>query len=130
MPSDPEAILDALAGGMSVPRAAKQFDVLEPEVRRILKEAVDRCYDGAHLRETWMLEDRRLAAVGLKFFHRAMEGDGDAQSAVVAHARLIDAQLASLLDRARRDAEDVPTQDLGSAAPRARYQTFHSSHAM
>jgi hypothetical protein len=83
MPSDPEVILNALAGGMTIRMAAKQFDVPEAEVREILKEAVERCYDGERLRETWMLEDRRLAAVSLKFYHRAMEGDGDPQSAVV-----------------------------------------------
>lgn len=80
--ADPEAILDALAGGMSIPKAARHFDVPEVEVREILK-AVERCRDGAHMREVWALADRRLAAVEHKFYNKAIEGDGDPQSAIV-----------------------------------------------
>jgi hypothetical protein len=35
------------------------------------------------LSEVWALEDGRRAAVGLKFYQRAMEGDDDSQSAIV-----------------------------------------------
>jgi hypothetical protein len=83
MPSDPEAILDALAGGMSIRMAAKQFDVPEAGVREMLRDEVERCRDGERLREVWALADRRLAAVELKFFNKALEGDGDPQSAIV-----------------------------------------------
>ena len=36
------------------------------------------------MREVWAVEDGRRAAVGLKFYQRAMEGDDDPQSAIEA----------------------------------------------
>ena len=81
--SDPEAILDALAAGLSIEKAAKRFHLPVAEVRRILKDEVERCRDGEHLREVWALADRRLAAVEVKFYNKALEGDGDPQSAIV-----------------------------------------------
>jgi hypothetical protein len=53
------------------------------DVRKILKDEVERCRDGEHMREVWALADRRLAAVELKFYNTALEGDGDPQSAIV-----------------------------------------------
>lgn len=75
---DNETILDALAAGLSVKKAAKQFGVPEREVYRALREEVERCRDGERIREVWALEDRRLAAVGLRFYQLAMEGDHQA----------------------------------------------------
>jgi hypothetical protein len=83
MAIDPEVILDALAGGLSVEKAAKQFRVPADDVRKLLKKEIERCRDGDHLREAWALADRRLAAVEVKFFNRAMQGEGDLQSAIV-----------------------------------------------
>jgi hypothetical protein len=77
-PFDPEIIVDAIADGLSIPEAAQRFDLAENEVRGILKEATERCYDGTYMREAWMLEARRLAAVGLKFYRKAMD-DSDPQ---------------------------------------------------
>jgi hypothetical protein len=45
------------------------------DVRKILKDEVERCRDGEHMREVWALADRRLAAVELKFYNTALEGD-------------------------------------------------------
>ena len=49
MAIDPEVILDALAGGLSVEKAAKQFRVPADDVRKLLKEEIERCRDGDHL---------------------------------------------------------------------------------
>jgi hypothetical protein len=81
--ADPEVVLDTLAAGFSVEKTAKQFDLSVPEVREILRNEVERCRDGAYLREVWVLADRRLAAVEHKFYNKALEGDGDPQSAIV-----------------------------------------------
>jgi hypothetical protein len=81
--ADPEAILDALAAGLSVERAAERFKLPVAEVRQLLRDEVDRFRDGEYLREVWVLADRRLAAVELKFYNKAVEGDGDPQSAIV-----------------------------------------------
>src|SRR5215471_9050921 len=81
--TDPEAILDALAAGLSVEKAAKHFHLPVADVRKMLRDEVERCRDGEHLREIWTLADRRLAAVELKFYNKALEGDGDPQSAIV-----------------------------------------------
>ena len=72
---DLETIVDAIADGLTVSEAAHRFGLDEGEIRAILKQATERCYDGAYMREAWMLEERRLAAVGLKYYRRAMEAD-------------------------------------------------------
>src|SRR5215472_14655692 len=77
---DHETILGALADGLTVGKAARAL--AEDEVRAALKETVDNFRNGEHLREVWALEDIRLHRLGLKFFHKAMEGDGDCQAAV------------------------------------------------
>src|SRR5262252_4187846 len=81
--ADPEVVLDALAAGLSVEKAAKRFHMPASEVRQLLRDEVDRYRDGEHMREIWALADRRLAAVEHKFYNRALEGDGDPQSAIV-----------------------------------------------
>ena len=81
--TDPEAILDALAAGLSVEKAARHFRLPVADVRKMLSDEVERCRDGEHLREIWTLADRRLAAVELKFYNKALEGGGDPQSAIV-----------------------------------------------
>jgi hypothetical protein len=81
--TDPEAVLDALAAGLSVEKAAKRFKLPVAEVRQLLRDEVERCRDGEYMRECWALADRRLAAVEVKFYNKAIEGDGDPQSAIV-----------------------------------------------
>jgi hypothetical protein len=81
--ADPEAILDTLAAGLSIEKAAKRFRLPVAEVRKILRDEVERCRDGEYMREVWALADRRLAAVELKFYNKALEGDGDPHSAIV-----------------------------------------------
>src|SRR5215831_13292030 len=81
--ADPEVVLDALAAGLSVEKAAMRFHMPASEVRQLLRDEVDRCRAGEHMRELWALADRRLAAVEHKFYNRALEGDGDPQSAIV-----------------------------------------------
>jgi hypothetical protein len=80
---DPEAVLDALAAGLSVEKAAQRFCVPADDVRKILKDEIARCRDGEYLREAWTLADRRLAAVELKFYNKALEGEGDPHAAIV-----------------------------------------------
>lgn len=82
MPIDPEIVVNGIANGLSIRDAARHYELSEAEIRAILKRATDECYDGIHLREQWMLEARRLQAVGLKFFHKAMD-EGDPQAAIV-----------------------------------------------
>jgi pyridoxal/pyridoxine/pyridoxamine kinase len=81
--ADTEAILDALAAGLPILKAAKQFRLSECEVRKILKDEIRRWRDGEHLREAWALADRRLQAAEVKFYNKAMEGEGDCAAAVV-----------------------------------------------
>jgi hypothetical protein len=52
------------------------------EVRAAQKQAVKDLADGDALRIEWMLEDRRLRAVGQKFYSIAMR-DNDPQAAVI-----------------------------------------------
>jgi len=80
---DPETILDALADGLTQAQVSTRYHVPIGKVRRLMKEATERCYDGAYLREHWMLEDRRLYAMELKFWHKAMQ-DGSPADAMVA----------------------------------------------
>ena len=80
--ADPEVILDAIAARLSIEKAAKRFRLSIAEVRKILRDEVERCRDGEYMREVWTLADRRLAAVELKFYNKALE-DGDPKSAIV-----------------------------------------------
>ena len=82
--TDPEVIIDALAAGSSVEKVAQRFLMPAPEVRKILKDEIERCLSGEHMREAWVLADKRLEAIELKFYRRAMEGDGDTTAAMVA----------------------------------------------
>jgi len=75
MTDDPEAILDALAAGLTIDKAAKRFDMPAAEVRKILHDEIERCLSGEAMREAWTRADRRLAAIELKFYNRAMEGE-------------------------------------------------------
>jgi hypothetical protein len=81
--TDPEAILNALAAGLSVTKASEKFHTPVAEVRQLLRSEIEHCLDGARLREAWSMMDRRLAAIELKFYNRAIEGDGDVQAAQI-----------------------------------------------
>lgn len=71
--TDQEVILDALAGGLTIKAAADRFDMPQNEVRALLKEEAERCYDGAEMRQEWALASRRLKRMELAFHERAME---------------------------------------------------------
>ena len=71
------------AAGLSVEKAAQHFHLPVSEVRQMLRDEVERCRDGEHMREVWALADRRLAAVEAKFYNKCLEGDGDPQAAIV-----------------------------------------------
>jgi hypothetical protein len=73
--TDHETILTALADGLTVGKAARSLGIAEAEVHTALRETADNFRNGEHLRETWALEDIRLHRLGLKFFHKAMEGE-------------------------------------------------------
>ena len=79
---DYDAVIDALADGMSVAKVSRQYGLPQTDVKRMLKEATELCYNGEAMREAWALEVRRLQAVGLKFFHKAM-ADGNPADAMV-----------------------------------------------
>lgn len=71
--TDQEVILDALAGGLTIKAAADRFDMPQNEVRALLKEEAERCYDGAEMRQEWALASRRFKRMELAFHERAME---------------------------------------------------------
>jgi hypothetical protein len=83
MTVDSDTVLDALADSLSIEKAAHRYDLTRAEVRRLVKEATERCCDGAALREAWMLEERRLLALEMRFWQRSME-DGNAADAMIA----------------------------------------------
>ena len=80
---DPDTVLDALADGLSMQKVSRRYHLPLAEVRKIMTEATERCYNGGYLREHWMLEDRRLFAMEMKFWHKAMD-EGNASDAMVA----------------------------------------------
>ena len=79
---DHSDIVQVIADGLTIAKTAERFGVTIDEVRTAIKEAVKELSDGDALRQEWMLEDRRLKAVGLKFYNIAMR-DNDPQSAIV-----------------------------------------------
>ena len=79
---DHSDIVQAIADGLTIAKTAERFGVTIDEVRTAIKEAVKELSDGDALRQEWMLEDRRLKAIGLKFYNIAMQDD-DPQSAIV-----------------------------------------------
>jgi hypothetical protein len=79
---DHNAIVQAIADGLSSAQAAERFGVATDEIRAAQKQAVKELADGDALRVEWMLEDRRLKAIGLKFYNIAMR-DNDPQAAVI-----------------------------------------------
>ena len=83
MPTDRDAVLDALMDGMSIEAAAHRFGLREAEVRDILKAETDRAYDGAAMREEWTLTARRLRRMEMVFDRKAIV-DLDPTAAIVA----------------------------------------------
>jgi hypothetical protein len=82
MPGDHDVVLDALANGLSIEAAADRFGLREAEVRDILKQETDRCYDGAEMRAEWTLTARRLRQLELVFGRKAID-DLDCAAAIV-----------------------------------------------
>ena len=80
---DREAVLDFLMDGGSISAAADRFGLRETEVRDILKQETDRCYDGAEMRSEWTLTARRLRRMELAFDRKAID-DLDCAAAIVA----------------------------------------------
>ena len=81
--SDRDAVLDALAFGLSIEDAAGRFGMREAEVRQRLKQETDRVYDGVEQRSQWMLTSRRLELIEVKFARKALD-DMDPTAAIVA----------------------------------------------
>jgi hypothetical protein len=79
---DHNDIVQAIADGLTLAQAAKRFRVTIDEVRTAMHQAVKDLADGDALRIEWMLEDKRLRAVGQKFYGIAMR-DNDPQAAVI-----------------------------------------------
>jgi hypothetical protein len=69
---DRDAVLDALMDSLSIEAAADRFGLREADVRAILKEETDRCYDGAEMRAEWTLTARRLRRMEIKFDRQAI----------------------------------------------------------
>src|SRR5215831_5414071 len=79
---DPEAMVQAIADGLTLAQTADRFGVSVDEVRDAQKHAIAAFSDGDALRLDWMLESKRLAACGLRFYQIAMR-DNDPQAAVI-----------------------------------------------
>src|SRR5215468_4848459 len=79
---DPEAMVQAIADGLTLAQTADRFSVSVDEVRDAQKQALAPFSDGDALRLDWMLEAKRLAACGMKFYQIAMR-DNDPQAAVI-----------------------------------------------
>jgi len=80
---DPETVLDALAGGLSIHACAAQFGLPEAEVRAIRKAEADRLADGEEIRQQHALANRRLLKMELAFHAKAM-AEMDPSAAVIA----------------------------------------------
>src|SRR5215831_6795349 len=79
---DPEAMVQAIADGLTVTQTADRFGVSVDEVRDAQKQALAAFFDGDAFRLDWMLESKRLAACGLRFYQIAMR-DNDPQAAMI-----------------------------------------------
>ena len=79
---DPNDMVQAIADGLTLAQTADRFGVSVDEVRDAQKQALAAFSDGGALRLDWMLESKRLAAVGLKFYQIAMR-DADPAAAVI-----------------------------------------------
>src|SRR5215831_8847070 len=79
---DRENMVLAIASGLSMSQVADRFNVTVDEVREAQKQALAAFSDGEALRLDWMLESKRLAAVGMKFYQIAMR-DADPAAAVI-----------------------------------------------
>src|SRR5499427_10878858 len=79
---DRENMVLAIASGLSMSQVADRFNVSVDEVRDAQKQALAAFSDGGALRLDWMLESKRLAACGLRFYQIAMR-DNDPQAAVI-----------------------------------------------
>ena len=53
--TDPEVIIEALAAGTSIEKTAARFSMPVVDVRKILKDEIERCLSGEHMREAWVL---------------------------------------------------------------------------
>ena len=73
---DPDDVVQAIADGLTVSQVADRFGVSLDEV------TLAAFSDGEALRLDWMLEAKRLAACGLRFYQIAMR-DNDPQAAVI-----------------------------------------------
>src|SRR5215469_13054021 len=69
---DPEAVLDALAAGLTIPAAAARFGLTETEVRGLRKAEADRLADGEEIRQEFALANRRLLKMEVAFHEKAM----------------------------------------------------------
>ena len=81
-PDREEEIIQAVADGLSATKAAKRFGLSLKNVRALIKREADALSDGQTLREQWMLEDRRLRAIGLLFYEKAIK-EGNPADAMI-----------------------------------------------
>jgi len=79
---DPSNLVQAIADGLTLAQAADRFGVSIDEVRAAQKEALEAFSNGEALRLEWMLESKRLAACGMRFYQIAMR-DNDPQAATI-----------------------------------------------
>jgi hypothetical protein len=79
---DPDAMVQAIADGLTLTETADRFGVTIDEVREAQKQALAAFSDGEALRLDWMLESKRLAACGLRFYQIAMR-DADPAAAAI-----------------------------------------------
>src|SRR5215471_5520421 len=79
---DLDSMVQSIADGLTVTQTADRFGVSIDEVRDAQKQALAAFSDGDALRLDWMLEAKRLAACGMRFYQIAMR-DNDPQAAVI-----------------------------------------------
>src|SRR5262245_50509955 len=73
--ADPDVIVLAAANGMSVTDIARSHGLTEIQVQTVITQEAARCMEGEHMRREWMLEARRLRALGMKYYELGMQGD-------------------------------------------------------
>ena len=73
MTTDFDTIVSLATNGMSVRDIATAHGMTEATVTAIIDQETARCFGGEHLRQQWLLEARRLEALGMKYYEEAME---------------------------------------------------------
>jgi hypothetical protein len=116
----PDIVAEAVADGLSIRDASARFGVSEVEIHQLLEEATEHVFGGQHLRREWMLEAKRLAIVGRKFYRRAV----DNLDAIAASVYLKSVERRAVLSGANAPAQ-YSVHLINQAAPKELNSTEH-----